>query len=107
KMVNRLVEPTAGRILVEGAEVRSVPLHELRRGIGYVIQQIGLFPHQRVGENIATVPRLLGWDKRRTAARVGELAELVGLDAALLSRYPGELSGGQQQRVGVARALAA
>jgi osmoprotectant transport system ATP-binding protein len=84
-----------------------VPLHELRRGIGYVIQQIGLFPHQKIRDNIATVPKLLGWDRKRTATRVGELAELVGLDRDLLDRYPGELSGGQQQRVGVARALAA
>jgi osmoprotectant transport system ATP-binding protein len=107
KMINRLIEPTGGRILVEGAEARAVPLHELRRGIGYVIQQIGLFPHQKIRDNIATVPKLLGWDRKRTATRVGELAELVGLDPDLLDRYPGELSGGQQQRVGVARALAA
>jgi osmoprotectant transport system ATP-binding protein len=82
-------------------------VHELRRGIGYVIQQVGLFPHQTVATNIGTVPRLLGWDKHRVQARVAELVGLVGLDERLLGRYPAELSGGQQQRVGVARALAA
>jgi osmoprotectant transport system ATP-binding protein len=107
RMINRLVEATSGRITVEGRDVRDVPAHELRRGIGYVIQQVGLLPHRSVADNIATVPRLLGWDRRRTRARVAELAELVGLDAELLRRWPAELSGGQQQRVGVARALAA
>jgi osmoprotectant transport system ATP-binding protein len=107
KMINRLVEPTAGQIFVGDVEVRDQPVHELRRHIGYVIQQGGLFPHRTVAANIATVPKLLGWDKRRTADRVAELTELVGLDPDLLDRYPTALSGGQQQRVGVARALAA
>jgi len=107
RMINRLVEPTAGRIEVAGVDVRSVPLTELRRGIGYVIQQVGLFPHRTVAQNVATVPRTLGWDRGRIAERVAELASLVGLDPSLLDRYPDELSGGQQQRVGVARALAA
>jgi osmoprotectant transport system ATP-binding protein len=107
RMINRLIEPTAGSVLVDGRDVRDHSLTELRRGIGYVIQQIGLFPHRTIGQNIATVPRLVGWDKKRTADRVRELAELVGIDEAMLGRYPAELSGGQQQRVGVARALAA
>jgi osmoprotectant transport system ATP-binding protein len=107
KMINRLIEPTGGTIHVLGTEVRDLPAHELRRQIGYVIQQIGLFPHKTIADNIATVPRLLGWDKARIRARVGELTDLVGLDPELLARYPVALSGGQQQRVGVARALAA
>jgi osmoprotectant transport system ATP-binding protein len=107
KMINRLVEPTSGRLWVLGEDVTDQPVHELRRQIGYVIQQIGLFPHKTIAENIATVPKLLGWDKARTKARVDELTELVGLDPEHLSRYPAALSGGQQQRVGVARALAA
>jgi osmoprotectant transport system ATP-binding protein len=107
KMINRLVEPTSGRIVVDGRDVEERPVHELRRDIGYVIQQVGLFPHQTVAANIGTVPRLLGWDKSRIKERVAELVELVGLDGDLLIRYPAELSGGQQQRVGVARALAA
>ncbi len=108
KMVNRLVEPTSGRVLVQGSDVAGVDPAELRRGIGYVIQQVGLFPHQSVGANIATVPRLLGWDKRRSAARADELLELVGLEPSTYrDRYPAQLSGGQRQRVGVARALAA
>jgi osmoprotectant transport system ATP-binding protein len=107
KMINRLIEPTGGRLEVLGAEIREVPVHELRRQIGYVIQQIGLFPHKTIAENIATVPKLLGWDKARTRQRVDELTELVGLDPEHLKRYPAALSGGQQQRVGVARALAA
>jgi osmoprotectant transport system ATP-binding protein len=107
RMINRLIEPTAGAVELFGRDVRSLPLHELRRGIGYVIQQAGLFPHRTVAGNIATVPQLLGWDKRTVRARVEELAELVGLEPELLGRYPAELSGGQQQRVGVARALAA
>lgn len=106
-MINRLTEPTSGRIEINGRNVVDQPVHELRRGIGYVIQQVGLFPHRTVGQNIATVPRTLGWDKTRTVDRVAELAELVGLDPAMVDRYPDELSGGQQQRVGVARALAA
>jgi osmoprotectant transport system ATP-binding protein len=107
KMINRLIEPSDGTILIDGVDARTMPAHELRRGIGYVIQQTGLFPHRSVGENIATVPKLLGWHKDRIAARVDELAELLGLDADQLGRYPAALSGGQQQRVGVARALAA
>ena len=108
KMVNRLVEPTTGRVLLEGHDVAEVPPAELRRRIGYVIQQIGLFPHQRVADNVVTVPRLLGWDRRRAAARADELLELVGLDPAIYrDRWPSQLSGGQRQRVGVARALAA
>jgi len=107
KMINRLIEPSGGRLEVLGTEIHELPVHELRRQIGYVIQQIGLFPHKTIAENIATVPRLLGWDKARTRARVEELTELVGLDPEHLPRYPTSLSGGQQQRVGVARALAA
>ena len=107
RMINRLVEPTSGRIIVDGRDVASVPAHDLRRGIGYVIQQVGLFNHRTVADNISTVPRLLGWDRTRITSRVGELMDLVSLDETLATRYPGELSGGQQQRVGVARALAA
>ncbi|MFL5779210.1 MAG: ABC transporter ATP-binding protein [Chloroflexota bacterium] len=108
KMVNRLIEPTSGRILIDGVDAGSRDVTELRRGIGYVIQQIGLFPHQTVADNIATVPRLLGWNRARIRERVDELLELVGLDAAdTRRRYPAQLSGGQRQRVGVARALAA
>jgi osmoprotectant transport system ATP-binding protein len=106
RMLNRLEEPTGGEILLHGVDIRDQPTHELRRGIGYVIQQVGLFPHRTIAANIATVPRLLGWDKARIAARVDELVALVDLDRDLLDRYPSELSGGQQQRVGVARALA-
>ncbi|WP_421118841.1 ABC transporter ATP-binding protein [Aquihabitans daechungensis] len=107
RMINRLVDPTDGVITIDGIDIREQSVTDLRRGIGYVIQQIGLFPHRTIAQNIATVPRLLGWDKRRTAERVAELAELVGIDPSMLTRYPAELSGGQQQRVGVARALAA
>jgi osmoprotectant transport system ATP-binding protein len=107
RMINRLIEPTSGTILVGGRDVREQNPEELRRGIGYVIQQIGLFPHRTIAQNVGTVPQLLGWDRARIRARVGELLELVGLDADLGARYPAELSGGQQQRVGVARALAA
>lgn len=107
KMINRLIEPTGGRLEVLGTEVRDLPAHELRRQIGYVIQQIGLFPHKTIFDNIATVPRLLGWDKAHIRDRVEELVVLVGLDSEHLDRYPSALSGGQQQRVGVARALAA
>jgi len=107
RMLNRLEEPTSGTIRIHGVDVESMPPHELRRGIGYVIQGVGLFPHRTIAQNIATVPRLLGWDRKRTDARVRELVELVDLDPALLRRYPSQLSGGQQQRVGVARALAA
>ncbi|SCM78827.1 putative transporter subunit: ATP-binding component of ABC superfamily transporter [uncultured Pleomorphomonas sp.] len=108
RMVNRLVEPTEGRILVQGSDVSKMPAHELRRSIGYAIQNHGLFPHWTVARNIATVPMLLGWDRRKVAARVEELMELFQLDhAQFAGRYPHELSGGQQQRVGVARAMAA
>jgi osmoprotectant transport system ATP-binding protein len=107
RMINRLIEPTEGRIEIEGTDVTGVPATELRRGIGYVIQQVGLFPHRTVEANIGTVPRALGWDKARIAERTRELADLVGLERVMLDRYPDELSGGQQQRVGVARALAA
>lgn len=107
KMINRLIEPTAGSITMFGADIAGRPVHELRREIGYVIQHTGLFPHQTIATNIATVPKLLEWDRRRIAERVEELVDLVGLDTEMLHRYPGELSGGQQQRVGVARALAA
>jgi osmoprotectant transport system ATP-binding protein len=107
RMINRLIEPTSGRIIVDGRDVASVEPHELRRGIGYVIQQVGLFGHRTVADNIATVPRLVGWERTRIESRVNELMELVSLDPSLAARYPGELSGGQQQRVGVARALAA
>src|SRR5690242_16173348 len=107
KMVNRLIPFDSGEIRIDGRSIEQLPLTELRRGIGYVIQQIGLFPHMTVGENIATVPRLLGWNKQRRHDRAVELLELVGLEAADASRYPSQLSGGQRQRVGLARALAA
>jgi osmoprotectant transport system ATP-binding protein len=108
KMVNRLVEPDAGQVLVAGSDVREQDPAQLRRGIGYVIQETGLFPHLTVEANIATVPRLLGWPKERIRARVGELLDLVGLPPAQFrDRLPAALSGGQRQRVGVARALAA
>jgi len=108
KMVNRLIEPTSGRILVDGQDVGRVDPVALRRRIGYVIQQIGLFPHMTIAENIAVVPRLLGWQRERIDRRVDELLRLVDMDpASYRDRYPRELSGGQQQRVGVLRALAA
>jgi osmoprotectant transport system ATP-binding protein len=108
RMINRLIDLTSGRILVAGRDIMATDPVELRRHVGYVIQHVGLFPHQTVGDNIATVPKLLGWDKARTRARVDELMLLVGLDATTYrDRYPSQLSGGQQQRVGVARALAA
>ena len=108
KMVNRLVEPTGGRIVVEGMEVHALPVTELRRRIGYVIQQIGLFPHWTVAQNVATVPRILNWERSRIEQRVDDLLDLVGLPPAMYRRrYPAQLSGGQQQRVGIARALAA
>ena len=107
KMVNRLHEPTSGRILVNGQDIHAQPVTALRRGIGYVIQQVGLFPHLTVEDNIATVPRLLGWPKARIHERALELLQLVGLGSQdNLRRYPGEFSGGQQQRIGVARAMA-
>lgn len=108
KMVNRLIEPTEGRIVIHGQDVTKMNGDKLRRGIGYVIQGGGLLPHFTVGANIAMVPKMLKWDKQRIAARVDELLELVNLDPEVYrDRYPKELSGGQQQRVGVARALAA
>jgi osmoprotectant transport system ATP-binding protein len=108
KMVNRLIEPSSGRILIDGMDIESSPAPALRRRIGYVIQQTGLFPHMRIAQNVAVVPSLLGWDKARIAARVDALLELVGLPPAeYRARYPAQLSGGEQQRVGLARALAA
>ena len=108
KMVNRLVEPTSGHVLVGGVDVMTRDVIELRRSIGYVIQQVGLFPHQTIGENVATVPRLLGWPRTQQGARAEELLTLVGLDPATYrDRYAAQLSGGERQRVGVARALAA
>ena len=108
RMINRLIEPDSGRVLIEGEDTRELPAHELRRRIGYVIQGHGLFPHRTVGQNIGTVPQLLGWDRARVTKRVEELLELFQLDPAeFRDRLPNELSGGQQQRVGVARALAA
>jgi osmoprotectant transport system ATP-binding protein len=107
RMVNRMTEITEGDILVGGRSVREADENELRRHVGYVIQQVGLFPHRTVADNIATVPKLLGWDKRRTHARVRELLDLIGLPSEMGRRYPAQLSGGQRQRVGVARALAA
>ena len=108
RMINRLIEPTDGEILIGGEPNTRMSGTQLRRKIGYAIQQIGLFPHRTIAENIATVPSLLGWERHRTRARVDELLELVGMDPNdYRDRYPAELSGGQQQRVGVARAMAA
>jgi len=107
RMVNRMIVPTAGRIMLDDRDTASVPAAQLRRGIGYVIQNAGLFPHRTIAENIATVPNLLGWSKVKSKARAMELLERVGLPATMAGRYPTQLSGGQQQRVGVARALAA
>jgi osmoprotectant transport system ATP-binding protein len=108
RMINRLIEPTSGTITIDGRDAATIHPDRLRRGIGYSIQQAGLFPHLTVAKNVATVPGLIGWDRRRIAARVDEMLELVGLDPdTFRDRYPRRLSGGQQQRVGVARALAA
>jgi osmoprotectant transport system ATP-binding protein len=107
KLINRLYEPDDGRILIGAIDARAMPAPELRRRIGYVIQQIGLFPHLRVEQNIATVPDLLGWPRERTNKRIDDLIDLVGLPRAYRLRYPRALSGGEQQRVGLARALAA
>jgi osmoprotectant transport system ATP-binding protein len=108
KLINRLIEPSSGRIFLDDEDVTRVDADRLRRRIGYVIQQIGLFPHQTIAENIATVPRLLKWDRARIAKRVDELIETVGMDpAAYRDRYPKQLSGGQRQRIGVARAMSA
>jgi osmoprotectant transport system ATP-binding protein len=108
KMINRLVQPTSGKIFIDGADTDTFDVVELRRQIGYVIQQIGLFPNMTIEENLGVVPKLLGWSKDKTHRRAAELLDLVALDPSVyLSRYPKDLSGGQQQRVGVARALAA
>ncbi|MFC5832844.1 ABC transporter ATP-binding protein [Nonomuraea insulae] len=107
RMINRMIDASEGQILLDGEPVQSIDPPTLRRGIGYVIQQAGLFPHRKIVDNVATVPYLLGWDKKKARARAMELLERVGLDPAFAQRYPFQLSGGQQQRVGVARALAA
>ncbi|CAL9395468.1 ABC transporter ATP-binding protein [Streptomyces sp. McG8] len=107
RMINRMVEPTEGTILLDGEDVQRQPVTTLRRNMGYVIQNAGLFQHRTIADNIATVPRMLGWGKQRARERAAELMERVGLDSSLAGRYPYQLSGGQQQRVGVARALAA
>jgi len=108
KLVNRLIEPDAGTVLVDGRDVRESEPHQLRRRIGYAFQQVGLFPHLTVAENVGITPALLGWERARIAARVDELLALVELEPAVFrERRPAELSGGQQQRVGLARALAA
>jgi osmoprotectant transport system ATP-binding protein len=107
KMINRIIEPTSGKIFLEGEDVTKANPDNLRRRIGYVIQQIGLFPHMTIADNIATVPKMLGWDKQRISDRIDELLETVSIDLSYRNRYPKELSGGQRQRIGVARAMAA
>ena len=107
RMINRMIDRDGGEILLDGRDVNERDPSELRREIGYVIQQIGLFPHRTIAENVGTVPSLLGWNKKQIADRTAELLDLVGLDAEFAGRYPAQLSGGQRQRVGVARALAA
>jgi osmoprotectant transport system ATP-binding protein len=107
KMINRIIEPTSGRIFLQGEDVTKGNPDTLRRRIGYVIQQIGLFPHMTIADNIATVPKMLGWDDKRISDRIDELLETVGMDLSYRDRYPKELSGGQRQRIGVARAMAA
>jgi osmoprotectant transport system ATP-binding protein len=107
KMINRLIEPTSGKIILQGEDVTTTNPDGLRRRMGYVIQQIGLFPHMTIADNIATVPRMLGWDKERVSTRIDELLDTVGLNSSFRDRYPKELSGGQRQRIGVARAMAA
>jgi len=107
KMINRIIEPTSGRIFLQGEDVTEANPDNLRRRMGYVIQQIGLFPHMTIADNIATVPRMLGWENKRTSDRIDELLETVGMDLSYRDRYPKELSGGQRQRIGVARAMAA
>jgi osmoprotectant transport system ATP-binding protein len=107
KMINRLIEPTSGTVLIEGQDVSTLTGHVLRRRIGYVFQKVGLFPHMTVEENVTIPLSLLGWDAKRIRRRVGEVLDLVELEPSLRNRRPAELSGGQQQRVGVARALAA
>ena len=106
KMVNRLIEPTSGSILIDGSDIRSLSAPDLRRRIGYVIQQTGLFPHMRIEENIAVVPKLLKWPKAEIDQRIDALLTLIGLPREYRKRYPSQLSGGEQQRVGLARALA-
>jgi len=107
RMINRMIEPTSGTIWLDDQDTARVPTHELRRGIGYVIQHAGLFPHRTVADNVGTVLRLTGWSRKRARGRAVDLLERVGLPASFADRYPAQLSGGQQQRVGVARALAA
>jgi osmoprotectant transport system ATP-binding protein len=107
RMINRMIDPSEGTILLDGADITKQPVNTLRRSMGYVIQNAGLFQHRTIVDNIATVPRMLGWGKEKARARATELMERVGLDSSLAKRYPYQLSGGQQQRVGVARALAA
>ena len=108
KMINRIIEPSSGRIILEGQDVTNADPDQLRRRIGYVIQQVGLFPHKTIASNVGTVPKMLGWDKSKVNERVDELLDMVGLDPAIYrGRFPKELSGGQRQRVGVARAMAA
>jgi osmoprotectant transport system ATP-binding protein len=108
RMINRLIDPSEGKIIVNGKDVTKVDPVELRRHIGYVIQQVGLFPHMTIAQNIAAVPKLLGWAEAKIKKRTEELLDLVGLDPGeMLKRYPRQLSGGQRQRIGVARALAA
>jgi osmoprotectant transport system ATP-binding protein len=107
RMINRMIEPSSGTILLDGRDIQQQPVNALRRSMGYVIQNAGLFQHRTIVDNIATVPRLLGWDRQRSRTRAMELMERVGLDPSMAKRYPYQLSGGQQQRVGVARALAA
>ena len=107
RMINRMIEPTSGKVWLDDKDTSTIPAHELRRQIGYVIQHAGLFPHRTILDNIATVPLLLGWDRKKARARSRELLERVGLPVHFADRYPAQLSGGQQQRVGVARALAA
>ncbi|MFC9841920.1 ABC transporter ATP-binding protein [Streptomyces sp. NPDC060223] len=107
RMINRMIEPSSGTIRVDGEDIRRKPVNALRQSMGYVIQNAGLFQHRTIVDNIATVPRLLGWSRQRSRARAAELMERVGLDKDMARRYPYQLSGGQQQRVGVARALAA
>lgn len=107
KMVNRLHEPTSGKILLDGVDIQTIPVNQLRRNIGYVIQQVGLFPHLTIAKNIAVVPELLDWERQRINQRIDELLDLIHLPLDYRNRYPAQLSGGQQQRVGLARALAA
>lgn len=108
KLINRLIDPTKGKIMIDGEDISEINAVELRRKIGYVIQHIGLFPHLTIAENVSVVPQLLKWDKGKTEARVDELLDMVGLEPQTFrNRYPNELSGGQQQRIGVIRAMAA